>query len=82
MNGLLTYITHADAVRRLRTCQVSPKFIAHIRRYGGNCKYMRCVQCPFFDENGICLPLKLGRDIADRHRLRLVNIAEHIQEHL
>ena len=84
MNGILPYILNASAVRVLRTAKVSPAFITHIRRYRGNCQFAvdSCLLCPLYCSDGPCLPLLMDRNKASRARLRLVNIAEHIQEHL
>ena len=81
MNGILPYILNATVVRTLRTARVSPAFIAHIRRYRGNCRFAvdSCSLCPLFCIDRPCLPLVLDRDKASRARLRLVNIVDQMQ---
>ena len=84
MHGILPYILNASSIRALRTIMVSPAFIAHIRRYRGNCQFAfdSCSLCPLYCSDGPCLPLLMDRNKANSARLRLVNIVHTMQRSL
>ena len=85
MSTLLTYIAQSHHIRPLRSVCFPDAFVNFVRTQQGVCMPYKCVDCPLLTGQRACLAVLLSpHSFSDVkcQRLRLLNIAEHMQRYV